>query len=253
MKNSIVTVTLVLILFFSVMSAYAENTTILFSTEEWKDATNKDGTGLYWDIFRAVYEPEGYKVKPIIRSYEGSVNYLKKKNVDVMIGAYINEIENVVYPKNHFAVDIVQVIYQSSAKYQWNGIKTIKGKKVGWIKGYSYDDYLPEDITRNIQIRRLQDRKAAFRLLSKNRIDFFMDALSDLSAFLKNNSNYKSVNYARKTIFNLKLYVVFTDNDKGKKLAEIFDKRFSILLKKGEIRKMYDKYKASNFTYPSDF
>ncbi len=253
MKNSIVVIILALILSFSIMPAYAENTKLIFSSEEWKDATNKDGTGLYWDIFRAVYEPEGYEVNPKIRSYQGSINLLKRKNVDVMVAAYKDEIENVVYSKNHFAVDIVQVIYLNSFEYQWKGIDTIKGKRVGWIKGYLFNDYLPGDLGKDIQIRRINDRDIAFHLLNIKRIDFFMDALTDLNFFLKNNDTHKSANYTRKTILELKLYLVFSDGAKGKKLAEIFDKRFSLLLTKGDIRKLYDKYKAANFTYPSDF
>lgn len=253
MKKVVIAVTLVFALYFSIMAAYAEDTTIIISTEEWEYATNKDGTGLYWDIFRAVYEPEGYKIKPQIRSYVGSINLLKEKKVDVMVGAYIDEIENGVYPKNHFAVDIVQAIYQNSANYEWNGAETLKGKKVGWIEGYSYDDYLPKDISQNFQIRTLKNREAAFRLLSKNQIDFYLDALSDLSHFLDKNPSYNPVDYTRKTVLELKLYVVFSDNDKGKKLAEIFDKRFSELLEQGKIKKIYDKYTAANFTYPSDF
>ncbi|MCP4346374.1 MAG: hypothetical protein GY795_12710 [Desulfobacterales bacterium] len=52
MKSNIVFIILVLMLCFLSMPVYAENTTIIFYAEEWKDATNKDGTGLYWDILR---------------------------------------------------------------------------------------------------------------------------------------------------------------------------------------------------------
>jgi len=253
MKSEIVSIILAILLCTSIAPAHAENTTIVFSTEAWKDATNKDGTGLYWDIFRAVYEPEGYKIEPKIRSYEGSINLLKHKQVDVMVGAYINEIESVVYPLNHFAVDIVQVIYKKDSKHPWNGIETINKKIVGWIKGYSFDEYLPEDIIKKSPIKRIQNRAAAFRLLNENRIDYFMDAMGDLSDFLNARISHNSEDYIRQTILELKLYLVFTDDDKGSKLANIFDKRFSLLLTKGEIRKLYDKYKASNMTYPSDF
>ena len=55
---------------------------IILASEEWANATNKDGTGLYWDIFRAVYEPVGIKTKFIIRSYKGSVSLVKKNQAD---------------------------------------------------------------------------------------------------------------------------------------------------------------------------
>ncbi len=57
------------------LSAIAGNnpSEIIMASEEWTNATNRDGTGLYWDIFRAVYEPVGIKTKFIIQSYMESV------------------------------------------------------------------------------------------------------------------------------------------------------------------------------------
>ena len=60
-------------------------TEIILASEELANATNKDGTGLYWDIFRAVYEPVGIKTKFIIRSYKGSVSLVKKRQADAAI------------------------------------------------------------------------------------------------------------------------------------------------------------------------
>jgi len=244
---------LCLLLCFSITSVHAESNVITFSTESWKDATNKDGTGLYWDIFRAVYEPKGYTVKPKIRSYEGAVNLIKNKRVDVMVGSYIDEIEKVIYPKNYFAVDIVQAIHLKESKNEWNGLESINNKIVGWIKGYSYHDYLPEESLKNTAVNRLHNRNTAFTLLSEKRLDYFIDAKADLSDFFNANARYNAEDFERDTILELKLYIVFTNDEKGKKLAEIFDDRFSLLLAGGEIKKMYEKYKHSNMTYPTGF
>jgi hypothetical protein len=40
-----------------------KNKTIFIVTPEWDGQTNKDGTGLFFDIVRSVYEPEGIKMK----------------------------------------------------------------------------------------------------------------------------------------------------------------------------------------------
>jgi len=37
--------------------------TIRVSSEQWDHATHRDGSGLYWDIIRAVYEPAGIEVR----------------------------------------------------------------------------------------------------------------------------------------------------------------------------------------------
>lgn len=236
---------------FLIAPSYGQDKIISLSSEEWKDATQQDGVGLYWDIFRAVYEPEGYHIEYKIRSYEGSVNHLKNNSSDVMIGSYADEIEDVVYPENHFAVDVVQVIYPKNRQIQWNGVETIRRRGVAWIKGYSYDDYLPERVSNDINIRRLNSRDAGFILMRQGKIDFFMDASSDLTDYLSMSNKYQADDYLREDILELNLYPVFSNTEEGRKLAEIYDRRFSALLVNGKIGEMYAKY--TGFTYPSDF
>ena len=61
---------------------------IIFASEERSNATNRDGTGLYWDIFRAVYGSMGIKTKIIIQSYNGSVSLVKQHKADAAVGIY---------------------------------------------------------------------------------------------------------------------------------------------------------------------
>jgi len=224
MKNVIQIILLSVLLSISTLSVSAKSNTITFATEPWADATNKDGTGLYWEIFRAV-----------------------------MVGAYKDEIDGVLYPKNHFAVDIVQAIYKKDTKQQWNGVNTMNNKIIGWIKGYSYHDYLPKTAINKSPIKRLKTRDLAYRMLNKGQIDYFIDAKADITDFFNASPIYKAADYETKTVLELNLYIVFTEDEKGKKLAEMFDRRFALLLRQGEIKKLYDKYKTKAFTYPSSF
>jgi len=253
MASRLISYSFILILCCTLTPAYAEKNTLIISSESWENATHRDGSGLYWDIFRAVYEPVGYVVEPEIRSYQGSINNLKLKRSDVMVGAYLDEIEDVIYPKNHFAVDIVQVIYPKNRRFKWEGLNSMKGRNVSWIDGYSFDDYLPDTISKDLYIRKVTNRETVFRLLDANKVDFFMDARSDLINFLKSNVEYKIDNYVTKIVLELKLFTVFSHNKKGRMLAEIFDQRFAILLANGEIKRLYDKYENSNLMYPSDY
>ena len=253
MASRLISYSFILILCCTLTPAYAEKNTLIISSESWENATHRDGSGLYWDIFRAVYEPVGYVVEPEIRSYQGSINNLKLKRSDVMVGAYLDEIDDVIYPKNYFAVDIVQVIYPKNRRFKWEGLNSIKDSNVSWIDGYSFDDYLPESISKNLHIRKVNNRETVFRLLNANKVDFFMDARSDLINFFKSNIEYKSDNYVTNIVLELKLFTVFSNDKKGKMLAEIFDQRFAILLANGEIKRLYDKYENSNLMYPSDY
>ncbi|MBF0573699.1 MAG: transporter substrate-binding domain-containing protein [Desulfamplus sp.] len=250
---------LLLICIFSILSinssmVHSNELTITFVSEEWKDSTHSDGTGLYWDIIRAVFEPAGYKVITINKSYAGSVSMVKKKAMDAMLGAYENEIADGVYPQTHFGVDVVQAVYRKGQKIEWKGIISIKKSTVAWIRGYSYDTYLSQDIAKSLNIRLFNNREEIFKFFETGKLDFYIDAEADITDFFKKYANqYLEQDFIRQTFLELKLFVVFTFDERGRKLAAIFDRRMEELLKKGEIKKLYNKYPNANFKYPFGF
>ena len=231
----------------------ADDTTITFASEEWQYATNKDGTGLYWDIFRAVFEPEGYTIETKLCTYDASVRMVEMQKVDAMVGAYENEFEKGIFPQMHFAVDEVQAMYRKGGISAWQGGNSIQNKTVAWIKGYSYDDYLDPDLVKTLDIKRVLERKTIFHLLDAGKVNVVLDATSNITDFFKAHSEYDEKNYERKTFLELKLFTVFAQTDKGKALAAIFDRRFKELVQNGQIKTLYDQTPYSGFKYPSNF
>ncbi|MEW5804799.1 MAG: transporter substrate-binding domain-containing protein [bacterium] len=242
-------ITLMMFLCFNVISSSAGSedkiTEINFASEEWEEATNTDGTGLYWDIFRAVYEPCGIKVNFIIRSYSGSVELLKRQKTDAVVAAYLDEIEGALFPKWYFGVDIVQALFKKDKPIVWKGQETLKDKKVAWIKGYAYDEYLDVPVIK----MEFDERKDALRVLDKDRIDFFLDARGDLLTALEDGYVDKT-KYRTETVKQLYLYLAFVNSERGKRLKQIFDERLPQLIKSGEIKRIYDKWAKGNFVYP---
>ena len=210
---------------------------IVLASEEWANATNKDGTGLYWDIFRAVYEPVGIKTKFIIRSYKGSVSLVKKNQADAMVGIHPAKIRGALSSRYPFVKDYVLVLFKKNNLYQWNGQETLKNKKVGWIKGSSFDEYLEVPVIK----RELAKRENILRRLDKNQIDFFMDTRNDVESVL-NKGIIDVTHYTVETVLELERYLVFADNRKGKELKKIFDDRFPRLVESGELDRLFAKW-----------
>ena len=210
---------------------------IILASEEWANATNRDGTGLYWDIFRAVYEPVGIKTKFIIRSYKGSVSLVKKNQVDAAVGIYPEEIKGALFSKYPFVKDYVLVLFKKNKLSQWNGQETLKNKKIGWIKGYSYDDYLEVPVIK----KEFNRRESILRRLDNDQLDFFMDTRNDVESVL-NKGIIDVSRYTVETVLELERYLVFANNKKGQELKKIFDHRFPQLVQSGEIEKLFAKW-----------
>jgi len=210
---------------------------IVLASEEWTNATNKDGTGLYWDIFRAVYEPVGIKTKFIIRSYKGSVSLVRKNQADAAVGIHPERIQGALSSRYPFVKDYVLVLFKKNNLYQWNGQETLKDKKVGWIKGYSFDEYLDVPVIK----REFAKRENILRRLDQDQIDFYMDTRNDVESVL-NKGIIDVTRYTVETVLELERYLVFANNKKGKELKKIFDDRFPDLVKSGEIEKLFAKW-----------
>ena len=210
---------------------------IIFASEQRSNATNRDGTGLYWDIFRAVYGSMGIKTKIIIQSYNGSVSLVKQQKADAALGIYPDTVRGAVFSRYPFVKDYLLVLYKKDKFSQWDGQQTLKNRKVAWLKGYAYDGYLEVPVIK----KEFYTREAILRRLDSDQIDFFMDTRNDVESVL-NKGIIDVTRYKVETVLELERYLVFANNNKGKKLKKIFDFRFSYLVKTGEIERLYDKW-----------
>ena len=212
-------------------------TEIIMASEEWTNATNRDGTGLYWDILRAVYEPLGIKTKFLIQSYNGSVKLVTKNRVDVAVGIYPNLIKGAHFSQFPIVKDYVLVLFKKNRLNAWNGQESLQNKKVAWIKGYSYDEYLEVPVKK----REFSNRDNILHQLEGDQLDFFMDTRNDMESVL-NKGIIDVSHYAVETVLELDRFLVFADSRKGKKLKKIFDHRFPHLVKSGEIERLIVKW-----------
>ncbi|PKF49479.1 hypothetical protein [Enterovibrio nigricans] len=128
LKLLIVSITL---LFSGQLAAQAsQQGEITIISEYWADATEKNGSGLYFDIMKRVFEPLGYTIKTQTTTYSRSVKLVQSKRMDVFLGSYLDEQEDVLYPRWHFDAEQVAAIYKPSVIANWQGEASLKGKTV---------------------------------------------------------------------------------------------------------------------------
>lgn len=213
-------------------------------SEAWEDATLEDGSGLYWDIMRLVYEPLGIRVNYSTTSYARSISLVKQEKADAWLGAYSDEVGGVLYPQWHFDADLVSALYKKKDALNWQGEQSLAGKNVGWIKGYGYNDYMDT----KFKNKEYKSRKQAIKLLEAGRLDFFLDAKEELEEEVEK-GYFNAADYEIKPIMQLNLYMAFSNNERGRQLKDIFDERFPQLLKSGEIQQLYNKWDWETFPF----
>src|SRR5690554_5285993 len=72
---------------------------------EWEGFTNKDGSGLYWELLRAIYEPVGITVKTANVPWNRAMKMVTKYSVyNAIVGEDQDTEESVLF--TDFAIDV---------------------------------------------------------------------------------------------------------------------------------------------------
>lgn len=224
-------------------AALSQPTNIKLASEAWVNATQEDGTGIYWDIMRLVYEPLGIKVEYHTTDYANSIEQVMLGEMDAWVGSYLDERKDVIYPRWPLDADVVSALYKKSPDFKWQGEKSLAGKKVGWIEGYNYNQY----IETSFYFKGFETREAAVKMLEKGKLDFLLDAQIEVQNELQEDY-FDATKFEYSTLMKLNIYPAFANNERGLQLQRIYDQRFAELLESGEIKKLFDKWNWP--TYP---
>ena len=226
---------IVLCAFMAVAQAQDVPGKIMLASEEWNDYTNKDGTGLAWDVLRQVFEPAGIKVQTRSVPYTRSVGLAQRGEVDGWVGSYRDEAEGVLYPHWNFDSDHIYALGLASTPAPT--VATLGNYRLAWVRGYKYEEYLP-NVHRFNQIER---RDGILPMLQHARADFYIDALTE-AKYVLNQAGDPS-KFALTHIAELPLYIGFADNERGRALMGVFDQRMAALVKSGELKAIFEHWK----------
>ncbi|MCR4537131.1 transporter substrate-binding domain-containing protein [Pseudomonas sp. 18.1.10] len=208
---------------------------IMLASEAWDDYTNADGSGLAWDVLREVFEPAGIKLQTRTVPYTRSVGLAQRGEVDGWVGSYRDEASGVLYPHWNFDSDHIYALGLASAPTPT--LATLGNYRLAWVRGYKYEEYLP-NVHRFNQIER---RDGILPMLQHGRADFYIDALSEAKYVLSQSG--EPAQFQLTHIAELPLYIGFADTERGKALMAVYDQRIEALVKSGELKAIFERWK----------
>lgn len=220
----------------------AQEGQIRLASETWKEYTEADGTGLAWDIFRLVFEPEGLEVQRLMAPYTRSIGLVQRGAADAWVGSYREEIESgVFYPTWNYDDDQISALGLASAPTPT--LDDLDKYRLVWVRGYGYQDYLPKVG----HFSEIQRRVGIPGMLELGHADFYIDALTEVTDVLRETRNPKQ--YRVTPLMRLPMFLGFADTPRGHKLAAIYDRRMEELVKSGELRPIFERWQQP---YPFD-
>lgn len=210
-------------------------------SEEWVDYTNADGTGVAWDVMRKVFQPAGIEVVPQSAPYSRAIGLVKRGEADAWVGSYKDESEDNLYPRWHFDVDHIYALGLASKPAPT--LATIGDYRLAWVRGYAYGKYLP----RVREFREIQRREGILPMLEHDRVDFYVDAMTEVDYVIGQSS--QPDRFRRTHVVELPMYLAFVRSQRGEALRDVFDKRMAELVRSGELKPIFERWKQP---YPFD-
>ncbi len=210
--------------------------TVDVASDEWADCTLSDGTGLYFDELRMVFEPASKLVIKMV-PFARSVQMVEAGKTDICVGVYEGDVAKGLYPKYPIDFDDLTVMMRKDFASGFKGEASLKDRKTAWIVDYAYDKYLSVPV----KLTEVSDRESGIKMLQTGRVDYYVETKSTIIPALKD-MGISEKDFHLDTVKWIKLYVCFVQNDKGKALRAIWDRRMPELLASGALKKAFEKW-----------
>ena len=205
--------------------------------------TAADGTGLYFDLIRLIFEPLGIKVKFKVAPWNRAVSYVINKQADLMFGHFCDQKwaneNNVIYSKYPHGLEIVAALFLKGEVADWKGEASLENAKVAWPLGYDYHMFLKV----KTNWTESKDTDTGLEMLDNKRMKFYLDdkaVLVDL--FKRNKGKWNMDKYQMEDVIRNDLVMILPKTPRGKQVADIYNRRLPEVAKTGQIEKIAAKY-----------
>ena len=217
--------------------------TFVIATPTWENQVNADGTGLFFDLLHAVYDPVGITLQVSFVPIKRACLMLQNKEIDASVGFYSDEVGKTIgwnfyqTPKHPIITEKFCAVFKKNKHDHWRYPESLTNARVCWIEGYDLKDRIP--VSMNYQ--KAATQKQAWNLLKTDRIDFYVDAASDsLSAAKQHKIALEGYEYG--PMWEDKMYIPFAITEQGTYFMTVFDQRMEQLWDNGQLAQIYAKW-----------
>lgn len=224
--------------------------TIHIVTPSWEGHTNEDGTGLFFDIVRSVYEPVGIKMEYEFVPWKRAEHMVADNEADAMLCVVEQNIStDMLSPRYPMVVEYTAAVFKKEKIQEWKGIESLADKHLVWLRGY---DYHKNPLLKDIRFKWDEVDKAFSawgRMENDREADIYIDSVVDIRNYIRTN-NIDMTPYRMEDLWGENAYMAFAKSEKSEKLIEIYDRRIIELFKAGELKKLFEKWDL--YPYPPE-
>lgn len=228
------------------LASPVKSETFVVVADAWDGYTHKDGTGLWFDMWRQILGPLGHTVQPRIVPYPRALEEITKGKSDITPAVYQGDLDD-----KHVELSII--IEQDSVDAfiidehfpDWQGLASLKGKTVVARLDYGYGRFLPT----GAHYSEKASLQGMLHMLALGRVDAVLDYEREVTALVQE-TGMKPVWTLRRGVLAPSQHAAFADTPKGRWARDLFVKRMRELLANDGLVPLLKHHEVERHFYP---
>ncbi len=217
-------------------------------------AIRESNPGFVIDILEQAFKPKDYQLKYVTRPWERGIKEVREGKFNALIIAAKGDAPKLVFPENEQGRSVGCYYTQADNPWQFTDMTSLKGKKLGLVKGYEYYEPLNTFLMKNINdsnIRYLSGQTVMARILNMinlGRLDLTMEDANVADHLILQLGMVGKIKKSTCAKGELDFFVAFSPAKfNSKKHAEILSKAMDTFRRNGQLKKILEKYGVSDW------
>lgn len=210
-----------------------------------------DKPGYVVEMAKAIFEGKGVTVDYQVEPWTRALDAVRAGTYHGAIGAARGDAPDLVFPSLPIGMNEFTLAVPKGKAFKWEGVASLKGKKLGAIQGYDYDPEINDYIKANkdgVDLITGDDAvEKNIRKLAAGRTDAFLEnaaVVKYTAAQLGMADKFDYVDLGKKD----PLFIGFTPaKPEGKKYAEMLQAGVKELRESGKLKAILEKYGQSDW------
>lgn len=242
-KKSIVTCLLLTTLLFpggvcALELGGSEIKEVVSVSPEWPTFTNRDGTGLYHEVLRAVFDLYDLPVRHQFVPSDRGDELVRQGAADMMTcdDFAVAPLSLARYPM--FVSDFY-VFFKKDRIGPWKGPESLRGKEIVCQKGYYHDWNFPVPV----RIRTSSSGEQALKMILFGRSDFYVDDMTFIEQSINDaETPFDRDEYDMRKAGTRSYHPQMNNSDRGRAIRKMYEDGIIRLHREGELKAIYEKW-----------
>lgn len=219
--------------------------TIVAAADPWPPYVDQKNPteGLALEIIRAAFKTQGYAVKMEWVPWTRALDGIKGGKYDILPDAWIVEEQaKFLAYSEPLATNEIKFIKRKGDPFEYNGLESLKGKRVGIVKDYGYTDaFIGSALFTRDESTDLMVNVAK---LVASRVDLTLEdeLVARFRMKSENPALLSQVEFTRSSLSSVGLHVAAKKSTHGKEILDAVDKGLAIIKANGTYAQLFAKY-----------